>query len=216
VIFLSNFSLNNNFSHFLHGLLRLFCALMDARLLVWNSKTLTFTKTTDYVIWLDENVKVSKLNDEWFSLLGRTRHLKTGKSIECFSADKLVYGSGCVRLLPPEKWYGYPGCRAHKVSVRTEVAVTREFMLRVLVLKSLCSVQVLPAFSQFIRSQFDIGSTLAVVKADSKRRGAPLQKTGSGSLNVAFSVRKVGDLTGRREISNLEEVSATSEGLIMC
>ena len=121
VIFLSNFSINHNFSHFLHALLRLFCALIDSRLLVWNSETLTFRKTTDYVIWLDENVQTSKTKDEWFALMGDVRYLKGGKNSECYTADKVVYGSGCVRLLPPEKWYGYPGCRANKV-VRLNVS----------------------------------------------------------------------------------------------
>ncbi|CAM9095360.1 unnamed protein product [Ectocarpus fasciculatus] len=43
-------------------------------------------------------------------------HLKDVRPNECVSAERLVYGSGCVRLLPPEKWFGYGGCRAHQVA----------------------------------------------------------------------------------------------------
>jgi len=58
VAYLSNFSINNNFSHFLHGLLRLFCALVDARWIVWNENKQLFERRIDYTIWLDEYFKV--------------------------------------------------------------------------------------------------------------------------------------------------------------
>lgn len=128
VIFLSNFSINNNFSHFLHGLLRLFCALVDAGLIVWDRFTRSFVKTEPYSIWFDENLKLDSTKLLWFSALaydgkdviGKSSsaslfHLKDLKVPGCVSAKQLVYGSGCVRLLPPEKWYGYGGCRANQV-----------------------------------------------------------------------------------------------------
>ena len=40
---------------------------------------------------------------------------------------RAVYGNGCVGLLPPEKWFGYPGCRSQTV---------------------------LPAFGTYMRQQF--------------------------------------------------------------
>ena len=134
VIFFSNFSINNNFSHFLHGLLRLFCALVDSGLIVWDRFARSFVKPEPYAIWFDENLKLDPVKLKWFSAmsydssanLGKTSdsslfHLKDVRPNECVSVDRLVYGSGCVRLLPPEKWFGYGGCRAHQVSVMCNI-----------------------------------------------------------------------------------------------
>jgi hypothetical protein len=100
VIFLSNFSINNNFSHFLHSLLRLFCALIDSRLLEWNVKSNKYTMELSFVVWLDENLKLDKTKLTWLSpLVNISRQLKS--SGKCISAERLVYGSGCVKLLPP-------------------------------------------------------------------------------------------------------------------
>jgi len=114
VLFLSNFSVNNNFSHFLHALLRLFCALVDARWIVWDTATSSFLQTVDYTIWLDEYFKLTEAKSVWLSALGK-KVQKLDKRLTCTSAKNLVYGSGCVKLLPPEKWFGYPGCRAKSV-----------------------------------------------------------------------------------------------------
>jgi hypothetical protein len=117
IIFLSSFSINHNFSHFLHGVLRLFCALMDAHFIVWDDVSNAFVAAVDYVIWIDENFKTSPQILKWLGALGQIRQLSSLRNNrDCVSADRLVYGSGCVKLLPPEKWYGYPGCRADKVS----------------------------------------------------------------------------------------------------
>jgi hypothetical protein len=125
VIFLSNFSINNNFSHFLHALLRLFCALVDARFIVWDRFTKQFVKPVAYSIWLDPNLKMDKAKLAWLAPLTYTKdlagphavvHLKDLSRKDCVSSDKLIYGSGCVKLLPPEKWFGYGGCRALTVS----------------------------------------------------------------------------------------------------
>ena len=116
VVFLSNFSINHNFSHFLHALLRLFCALVDARYITYDEKTDSFVKS-NYIIWIDENFKLSSRGFEWLSMMGPVRKLGSLKRGTCVSANSVVYGSGCVHLLPPEKWYGYPGCRANKVCI---------------------------------------------------------------------------------------------------
>ena len=128
VIFLSNFSINNNFSHFLHALLRLFCALVDARFIVWDRFTKQFVKPVEYSIWIDPNLKMDKTKLAWLAPLTYSSdltgnkyphavvHLKDFPRKDCISSDKLVYGSGCVKLLPPEKWFGYGGCRAITVS----------------------------------------------------------------------------------------------------
>ena len=117
IMYMSSFSINHNFSHFLHSLLRLFCALLDAQYVVWNKLTEMFDARVDYVIWMDENVKLGPNEMTWMRMMGaRIRHVKEEcKRGDCLSANKLVYGSGCAKLLPPEKWYGYPGCRANKV-----------------------------------------------------------------------------------------------------
>lgn len=132
VAFLSNFSINNNFSHFLHGLLRLFCALVDARWLVWDVNTLKFIRKENYTIWLDEYFKLTPSKTTWLQSFGTLRHMAKGLGKgSCISSDVLLYGSGCVKLLPPEKWFGYPGCRAAKV---------------------------LPAFGQYMRQIFHAAS----------------------------------------------------------
>ncbi len=69
VVFLSNFSINNNFSHFLHGLLRLFCSLIDSKIFIWDHDKQTFIKTRNYTIWLDENLRLNKEKMIWFRLL---------------------------------------------------------------------------------------------------------------------------------------------------
>jgi hypothetical protein len=117
IMYMSSFSINHNFSHFLHSLLRLFCALLDAQFVVWNQITQTFEERVKYVIWMDENVKLGENEMIWMRMMGtHIRHVKKEISRgECLSANQLVYGSGCAKLLPPEKWYGYPGCRANKV-----------------------------------------------------------------------------------------------------
>lgn len=69
------------------------------------------------------------------------------------------------------------------------------------------SHQILPAFSYFIKSQFDVSNAMSVLKTDAKRRqDNSINGKLTHGLNIAFSVRKVGDLTGRREIANMPEV----------
>lgn len=113
VVYLSNYSINNNFSHFLHGLLRLFCALVDARWLVWDHNADTFIPAVNYTIWLDEYFRLTPEKSKWISALGsQVRTLKDINKGQCVVAERALYGSGCLKLLPPEKWFGYPGCRA--------------------------------------------------------------------------------------------------------
>lgn len=114
IIFLSNFSINNNYAHFLHALLRLFCSLLDAKWIEWNSESVITVKK--FTIWIDPAVKLDEKKFQWFQLLhSNIRTLGTTPAGECVSASTLVYGSGCAGLLPPEKWFGYPGCRASKL-----------------------------------------------------------------------------------------------------
>lgn len=116
VIFLSNFSINNNYAHFLHALLRLFCSLIDAKWIRWNSSENSFTKFTPFTIWIDPAVKLDEKKLQWFQLLHvNIRPLGMIPVGECVTASTLVYGSGCAGLLPPEKWFGYPGCRASRM-----------------------------------------------------------------------------------------------------
>jgi hypothetical protein len=184
VTFLSNFSINNNFSHFLHGLLRLFCALLDARWIVWDSATLKFVKTVNYTIWLDEYFKMMPEKLAWITALsmgGKVQSLGT-KALpvgECVTATHLLYGSGCVKLLPPEKWHGYPHCRAREV---------------------------LPAFGHYMRQVFAAQNVNDLTIID--HRSAVLDESlkNGPSLRVAFAVRDVGDLTGKRIVSNLAYV----------
>ena len=177
VVFLSNFSINNNFSHFLHGLLRLFCSLIDARIIVYDQASDKFLQPRNYSIWLDEYFRLSSEKSVWLQSFGGTlRSLsdRPGKG-ECVSSSTLLYGSGCVRLLPPEKWFGYPGCRAGEI---------------------------LPAFGKFMRQRhMAIGAEdLRLVDEEvSEARSDP-------GLRVAFAVRAVSAKTGTRTISNLQQV----------
>jgi hypothetical protein len=176
IVWLSNFSINNNFSHFLHGLLRLFCALIDARYLVWDPKSNKFIQAVPYTIWLDENFKLEPEKHTWLKSMGGTiRHLKNNN---CVSATRIVYGSGCVRFLSPEKWYGYPGCRASEV---------------------------LPAFGAYMRQVHSGGNKEDLKILDEPSSDA--SASGAG-LRVAYAVRDVGALTGKRGISNLGSVQA--------
>lgn len=178
VAFLSNFSINNNFSHFLHALLRLFCALIDARWIVWDAKTESFIQAKKYVIWLDEYFKVSDAKMKWIRALGPdVRHLKEINRGQCIVGTNLLYGSGCVKLLPPEKWFGYPGCRA---------------------------AEILPSFGHYMRKKFmgTQSKDMVVVDEDADEFHGGLR------LRVSFAVRDVGAETGRREISNLREIQA--------
>ena len=182
VAFLSNYSINNNFSHFLHGLLRLFCALIDARWLVWDQKSSTFIKRVNYSIWLDEYFRATPQKVTWLGALGGTiRIMKTDLSKgSCVSTSVLLYGSGCVKLLPPEKWFGYPHCRAG---------------------------QVLPAFGHHMRQEFHAEGLNELIMVDD-RSNVPdkLQINKKRKLRIAFAVREASDLTGKRTISNLDHV----------
>lgn len=176
VAFLSNYSINNNFSHFLHSLLRLFCALLDAHIIVWNAPQEKFTVARNYTLWLDEYFKLSPDKEVWLkSFGGSLRSLaKFPKSGDCISSNTLIYGSGCVRLLPPEKWFGYPGCRAGNI---------------------------LGAFGTYMRQVY------TAVNSDSLRFVDNIdQASNAYGLRVAFAVRDVGAETGKREISNLDQV----------
>lgn len=183
VAYLSNFSINNNFSHFLHGLLRLFCALLDAKWLVWDDSTATFVARVNYSIWLDEYFKLSPSKMIWLQALGGTvkplGSLLTKGSYA--STSVLLYGSGCVKLLPPEKWFGYPHCRAD---------------------------QVLPAFGHHMRQTFGADDSHKLKMIDDRSfssNGSPTNQT-DRSLKVSFAVREASYLTGKRDISNLLKV----------
>jgi hypothetical protein len=182
-IFLSNFSINHNFSHFIHALLRLFCSLVDARWLQWDHSSERFLIPNEFVVWFDENFKLTGHLLEWVKPFGNHRELSSIPKGGCASAKTLVYGSGCVKLLPPEKWFGYPGCRANKI---------------------------LPAFSYFMKSHFGVFQQLPIVMLDSsnsRNSSARLADSiPSTHLNLAFGIRKVGSLTGTRSISNLASV----------
>ena len=102
VLLLSNFSINNNYSHFLHSLLRLFCSLIDAKWIVWDENMNKFIKKENFVIWLDEALKMNSQKMNWIKLLNnQTRLLINIPDKSCITATNLLYGSGCVRLLPP-------------------------------------------------------------------------------------------------------------------
>lgn len=210
VIFLSNFSINNNFSHFLHGLLRLFCALVDSGLIVWDRFARSFVKPEPYSIWFDDNLKLDPVKLKWFSALsydgsismGKTAdsslfHLKDVRPNECVSAERLVYGSGCVRLLPPEKWFGYGGCRAHQVTIIFVICMSVHVFYDVW---PPLFEQVAPAFGYFMRSFFGAsGSDDLVVYPDT---------ASAAKVRIAFAVRDAGTLTGRRIVSNIETVQS--------
>ena len=185
VAFLSNFSINNNFSHFLHSLLRLFCALLDAKWLQWDSVSGRFVPKVRYSIWLDEYFKISPSKLVWLNALGGTvKPLGTLLNQESYASSKvLLYGSGCVKLLPPEKWFGYPHCRAGEV---------------------------LPAFGHHMRQVFgaDGAHKLKIIDDRSFVNNTLSSVAPDGGLRVAFAVRDSGDLTGKRSISNLSKVQA--------
>jgi Glycosyltransferase 61 len=188
VAYLSNFSINNNFSHFLHSLVRLFCALIDARWVVWDSIQRKFTKRVNYSIWLDEYFKITPSKRVWLEAMtlgGKLRALSPGagpgglKKGECAATRKLLYGSGCVRLLPPEKWHGYPHCRASDV---------------------------LPAFGEYMRQVFGAKGLQELLVIDDRSHVLDGSLKNGPKLRVAFAVRDVTDLTGKRSISNLADV----------
>ena len=226
VVYLSNFSINRNFSHFLHGLLRLFCALIDARWIVWDNTLNRFRKKENYTLWLDEYFQLTPSKKIWLGALSENiRHM--GKELAkgtCVSSDRMLYGSGCVKLLPPEKWFGYPGCRAGQVlpafgqymrqvgfylscsfyfffessSSSVDVIISplcykEEYLITVLMLR-VCAC--------FFLQMFNAASAADLFVTDSRARGS------APGVKVAFAVRAVGDLTGRREISNLGHVQA--------
>lgn len=111
VAFLSNFSINNNFSHFLHGLLRLFCALIDAQFIVWDSASSSFVHRVKFTIWLDEYFRITPEKEAWlksFTQNGRAALRALASDVKkghCVSSKHLLYGSGCVRLLPPGAFF---------------------------------------------------------------------------------------------------------------
>ena len=188
VAFLSNFSINNNFSHFLHSLLRLFCALLDAKWLVWDSATSRFIPKVKYSIWLDEYFKLSPSKMVWLNALGGTvKPLGTLLTMESRASTKtLLYGSGCVKLLPPEKWFGYPHCRAGEI---------------------------LPAFGHHMRQVFGADGAQKLKINDYRSiipSGLPSDAP-DRRMRVAFAVREAGNLTGKRAISNLSKVQAMLE-----
>lgn len=187
VVYFSNFSINNNFSHFLHGLLRLFCALIDAKYLVWVDSSQTFVPAVSYSLWLDANLKINQKKLDWIASLGSNIRI-LGKEIskgDCVQARQLLYGSGCVKLLPPEKWFGYPGCRAS---------------------------QILPAFGHYMRQQHNISNRPDVIllgPADVLPQPGSLNSSAyvvKYAVNILFAVRDVGELTGRREILDLNRL----------
>lgn len=181
VAFLSNFSLNNNFSHFLHGLLRLFCALMDARLITWNEQSSRFVDSRNYTIWLDEYFKLTDEKKRWLDSFegGKLRQLsRLPAKSDCVSSSNLLYGSGCVRLLPPEKWFGYPGCRAGEM---------------------------LPAFGAYMRQVHMAQGAADLMLVDEQVSPSGVSRLNPG-LRVSFAVRAVGSETGMRQISNLDQV----------
>jgi hypothetical protein len=120
VVLLSNFSINNNYSHFLHALLRLFCALVDSGLIVWDADRSGLVRRGHrFTLWMDNNLKLTAQKRLWLQAVigdgGQLRALSDVSPKECVSASTLIYGSGCAFLLPPEKWFGYPGCRASSI-----------------------------------------------------------------------------------------------------
>eukprot|EP01038_Epipyxis_sp_PR26KG_P011235 gene11235-15076_t len=179
VVYLSNFSLNNNFSHFLHSLLRLFCALLDGDIIRWDESKKSFVQTTKYSLWIDENFKLTEEKLTWLkSFGGEMRILSKIPPKECVSSSVLIYGSGCVRLLPPEKWFGYPSCRAKDI---------------------------LPSFGVYMRQHFMALGTTDLRLIDEQTENSISNDPG---LRVSFAVRAVGAETGRRSISNLATVQA--------
>ena len=207
VILLSNFSINHNYSHFLHSLLRLFCALIDSGLITWNKEINKFESKQHYTIWLDQYFKLNETRRSWIepllyqsnstSIPSAVTLRSLGNEVKvkaCLSAKKLVYGSGCVRLLPPEKWFGFPGCR---------------------------SKEILPAFGFYYRQLFNISNINDQINFDSNNHNAvPYNQHFNNSnhnhhlsgvetadkdkyhmktkMTVSFSLRLVGDQTGSK------------------
>ena len=202
VLFLSNYSINHNYSHFLHALLRLFCALIDSKWIVWDHEKQSFIQAKSFTLWIDPSLRVDQRKMEWINFLSPTVRLLSNMSLLCVSASQLLYGSGCARLLPPEKWFGYPGCRASEI---------------------------LPAFGEYIRQKSDsvkISDFIFIdedfernINNQKKHKSAASidgksffinknkinsQKNSSNkSIQISFSVRTVGSETGQRKISNL-------------
>jgi len=144
VVVLSNFSIKHNFSHFLHSVLRLFCALLDAQFIVWDEKTQKFKQIVEFTLWFDEQLPLTETNLAWYNALGlKNRSLRKLPRGKCVSAKTLIYGNGCVKFLPPEKWFGYPGCRANKI---------------------------LPAFGEFMREKFRAASAKDLLIVDEGTR----------------------------------------------
>ena len=174
VVVLSNFSIKHNFSHFLHSVLRLFCALLDAKYIIFNELENKFIKKENFTLWFDEQLPLNDMTMQWYralSLGSVQRSLKKIPRGSCVTAKSVIYGNGCVQLLPPEKWYGYPGCRAHLI---------------------------LPAFGEFMRERFRASS-----QSDLHVIDYGTQDDSDLGLRVAFATRAVGHLTGQRRISNL-------------
>lgn len=176
VAYLSNFSINNNFSHFLHGILRLFCALIDAGWIVWSPESNSFQRPHEFTLWIDEFFKVNDMKLTWLkSISPNIKVLRSVGKGECVLARNFLYGSGCVKLLPPEKWFGYPGCRAGSI---------------------------LPAFGHYMRTSFSAPTLEDLIVVDEESD----LLHGGRKVRVAFDVRDTGPTTGRRAISNLLEV----------
>lgn len=147
VILLSNFSINFNFSHFLHAILRLFCALIDARWIVWDEPNKSFVSVIPFTLWVDPYFKMNSMQKSWLrAFLGpehSVRQLDRKRRAQPVCTTELLYGSGCVRLLPPEKWFGYPGCRAASIT---------------------------PAFGYYMRQKFNASSRPFVVNLPNGNR----------------------------------------------
>lgn len=218
VAYLSNYSINNNFSHFLHGLLRLFCALIDARVLVWQETLIPgspsnggrpilqqkFVQTRNYTIWLDEYFKLSPEKEGWLRAFGG--NIRSFRSFpppgDCVSSKQMLYGSGCVRLLPPEKWFGYPGCRAGNILTAFGIYMRQRYMA---------------ATAESLRfiDNLDLALSSSGTSVSSSSSGKSLLPGGftsggsSSGLRIAFAVRDIStSKTGLRHISNLAQVQA--------
>jgi hypothetical protein len=110
---------------------------------------------------------------------GKLRSLATLPSTDCVQSNTLLYGSGCIRLLPPENWFGYPSCRA---------------------------AQILPAFGYFMRQHYFAVNEPKYLEFVDNLDTQDKQSGKVSGLRVAFAVRDVGPTTGTRHISNLAQV----------
>ena len=116
VAFLSNFSINNNFSHFLHALLRLFCALIDARLIIWNASTRKFVERVPYTIWLDEYFKLTDDKLSWLKSMGGTlRHLKVTIHTLSILHNMLHHSSIFILSLSYNPYIVSPECKELRI-----------------------------------------------------------------------------------------------------